>query len=50
MGGGECRLDNLDRPSWRCELTSETIPISIGDPQPQLHWKVLNIFSMNGRV
>ena len=29
-GGGTCQLDIFDRPSWRCELTSETIPISIG--------------------
>ena len=32
MGEGACQLDILDRPSWGCELTSETIPISIGGP------------------
>ena len=39
-----CQLTNLDRPSWGCKLTSETIPISIGDPISQLHWKVLKYF------
>ena len=26
------QLDNLDRPSWRHEITCETIPISISGP------------------
>ena len=30
MGEGTCQLDILDRPSWGCELTSETF--SIGGP------------------
>ena len=30
MGEGMCQLDNLDRATWGRELTSETIPISIG--------------------
>ena len=50
MGEGACQLDISDRPSWRCELTSETIPISIGGLSPQLHSEVLNAFSMYGRV
>ena len=27
-----------------CELTLETFPISVANPQPKLHSKVLNIF------
>ena len=30
MGEGACQRDISNRASWRCELTSETIPISIG--------------------
>ena len=30
MGEAACQLDTLDRASWGRELTSETIPISIG--------------------
>ena len=48
MGEGTCQLDILDRPSLERELTSETIPMSIGGPYPQLHWKVLNIFKFMG--
>ena len=50
MGEGACQRDILDRPSCGLELTCETIPISIGDSKLQLHWKVLNILSMYGRV
>ena len=32
MGEGACQLDILDIPSWGFELTSETIPTSIGGP------------------
>ena len=46
MGEEACQLDSLDRPSLGLELTSEAISISIGDPLPQLHSEVLNIFSM----
>ena len=44
MGEGACQLDILDSPSWRRELTSETIPISLGGPLPQVHSEVLNNF------
>ena len=30
MGEGACQLDILDRASWGRQLTSETIPTSIG--------------------
>ena len=32
MGEEAFQLDILDRSSWERELTSETIPISIGGP------------------
>ena len=32
MGEGACKLDILDRASWRCEPTSEIIPLSIANP------------------
>ena len=44
MGEGAHQCDILGRPSWGRELTSATIPISIGGLSLQLHWKVLNIF------
>ena len=50
IGEMACQLDISDRPSWICELTSETIFISIGGPSPQLHSEVLNAFLMYGRV
>ena len=50
MGEGACQLDILSGVSWGRELTSETIPISVANPQPQLHSEVLNTFSMYGRV
>ena len=46
MGEGACQRDISGRPSWRRELTYETIPISIGGSYLQLHWKVFRIFSM----
>ena len=39
-----CQLDILDRPRLGRELTYETIPISIGGQEPQLHLEVLSIF------
>ena len=46
MGEWACQLDILETLSWERELTAETIPISIGGPQPQLlHSEVLTIFS-----
>ena len=50
MGEEVCQLDILARPSWGDELTFETIPISIGDPYPQLYSEVLNIYSMHWRA
>ena len=49
MGEGTSQLDILDRPSLGCELTHETIPTSIGGPQPQLHSEVVDI-NMYGRT
>ena len=48
MGKWACQLDIYTRSSWGCELTYETISISIGGLQPQLyvHSEVLIIFSM----
>ena len=48
MGEGACQLNILDRASWGREPTSETIPISVDNPLPQLHSEVLNNFSMYG--
>ena len=36
MGEGACQLHALNRPSCGCELTSEAIPISVANLQPQL--------------
>ena len=50
MGEGACQLDIVNRARWGRELTSETIPISIANPQPQLHSEVPNVFSMYVRM
>ena len=50
IGEGACQHDILDTASMGRELTSETIPISIGGLQPQIHSEVLNNVSMYGRV
>ena len=50
MGEEACQHDILDTASMGRELTSETIPISIGGLQPQIHSEVLNNVSMYGRV
>ena len=50
MGEVVCQLDISSRASLGREQTSETIPITIGGLQPQLHSEVLNIFSMYGRI
>ena len=39
-----CKADIFTRPSWGCEVTYETIPISVANQYPQLHSEVLNIF------
>ena len=50
MGEGACQHDILWRPSCGPILTYETIFVSIGGPQPQLHPEVLNTFLMYGKV
>ena len=46
MGEWVCQPDSFTTGSWGCELTCETIPISVANPQPQLHSAVLNIVSV----
>ena len=46
MGKWACQRDISTRPSWGPKLTYEIIPVSLPNPKPKLHSKVLSIFSM----
>ena len=44
MGKWACQHHISTTPSWECELTCETIPISVANLIPQIPSEVLNIF------